>query len=72
MCYICGVSPFNVAVFLPQSVEVREAPPVQKVMSNGLSQMHYGQSQVVKWEWVKLFLQQVEIKQALSLQMKNK
>lgn len=58
-------------VFLPESAEVREAPPIQKVMCNSLSQMQYRKAQVVKWQQVKLFFQQVQIKQALSLQSKT-
>lgn len=52
----------------PESVELGQAAAVQKVGGDGLCQMYYRQSQVVEREREQLFLQQVEIKQALSLQ----
>lgn len=55
-------------VGLPQSIEVRKAPTVQEVTSNGLCQMEDGKSQVSKWEWLKFFLQQAEEVQAPGLQ----
>lgn len=55
----------------PESVELGQAAAIQKVGGDGLCQMDYRQSQVVEREREQLFLQQVEIKQALSLDQTN-